>query len=83
MNNSKSVPANCIDGVSNEPNIAEHWRSYHEHISLTVFDIFQTKTIFYLTLICVVGTRIVNCCADEVYQIICNLKRVKASGPDK
>jgi hypothetical protein len=27
-NNSKSVQANCIDGVTGEHNIAEHWQSY-------------------------------------------------------
>jgi len=32
MNNSKSVQANCIDGVTGEPNIAEHWKGNYENI---------------------------------------------------
>ena len=81
MNNSKSVQANCIDGVTGEQNIAEHWKSYYENIFNCISDVSNKEYVLSDLNTCS-GEECLTVTADEVDKIICNLKKSKAVGPD-
>ncbi len=81
MSSSKSIQGNCIDGVSEEVNIADRWKEHYNNIFNCIENTSSKDSV--LSDFMKGDNNIHNVSAIEVDKIIHDSKKGKSAGPDR